>query len=42
LLVFCEWLKIMNNKEIIVLGILGCLAIWGTYSLGVWLVSGFK
>ena len=32
----------MNNKEIIILVILGCLVIWGTYSLGVWLVGGFK
>ena len=29
-------------KEIIILVILGCLAAWGTYSLGVWLVGGFK
>jgi len=32
----------MSNKEIIILVILGCLAAWGTYSLGVWLVGGFK
>ena len=28
--------------EIIILVILGCLVVWGTYSLGVWLVTGFK
>ena len=28
--------------EIIILGILLFLASWGTYSFGVWLVSGFK
>ena len=32
----------MNNKEIIILVILGCLAILGTYSFGVWLISGVK
>ena len=30
----------MSNKEIIILVILFCLVVWGTYRLGVWLVSG--
>jgi hypothetical protein len=32
----------MSNKEIIIFVMLGCLVLWGTYSLGVWLVGGFK
>jgi len=32
----------MSNKEIIIFVILGCLVAWGTYSLGSWLVGGFR
>jgi len=32
----------MSKKEIIILVVLGCLAVWGTYSLGTWLVGDFK
>jgi len=32
----------MSNKEIIIFVILGCLVVWGTYSLGGWLVGDFR